>query len=99
MKIQGKYKIESIFELTGRGIVLAGRLLNGNIEKGNLINVIFQDHSYSFRIRGVEMVNAKNYELINLGLLVNIEDSELKSRLKSSEGIDIPASIVLEEAS
>jgi translation elongation factor EF-Tu-like GTPase len=53
----GKFKVEDTFSITGRGWVLAGKLLTGQVSAGSYL--VFED-STRWKIRAVEFINYAN---------------------------------------
>ena len=54
----GTFKIEDTFTITGRGLVLAGYLVAGQVATGNYL--VFESATY-WKITGVNFINRHNH--------------------------------------
>ena len=83
MKIVGEFDVNSIFKLTGFGIVIAGRIVNGVIRSGDLIDIEFKDGVEQFEISGVEhiLTSASNPDPYAFGLLIKNLSSQEEKKL------------------
>lgn len=74
--MKAKFQINDIFTVTGRGIVLSGNIVDGNISKGDLVKI----GDELFPIIGVEgFSNAGGFKPMNpnVGLLIKTPDGLL----------------------
>jgi len=56
MKTVGEFEVNNTFKITGRGLVIAGRIISGTIKIGDLIDIEFADGVEHFEISGVEHI-------------------------------------------
>ena len=52
-----KYKIADTFKITGRGLVFAGEIIEGEINHGDMIEFIFLGQTKLRKIKGVELIS------------------------------------------
>ncbi|MBS9462042.1 hypothetical protein KIM67_06440 [Flagellimonas sp. 389] len=83
----GKFQIEDIFEIKGRDLVLAGRIIDGVISTGNKIEFKLNNDLRIREITSVEGITHTNPEKINTGLLIKCMDNEEVNNLKESKKI------------
>lgn len=61
------FKIDSIFQITGRGQVIAGSILNGEINAGDFIEVLLDKNLVRLKIKSVEAIlGARDLSKISL---------------------------------
>lgn len=81
--LKGVFMLDATFKITGRGLVLTGRLIDGDISSGDRIvfykNGIVKDR----RVLGVQMPGRASREPSMLGLLVRCENEEEIEELRS----------------
>ena len=76
-KADAKYQIEETFKITGRGIVLAGTVLEGEINIGDLMIFEFKNSVLVRKITGIEGIRA-TIEKPNTGILIEcINETEI----------------------
>lgn len=80
-----KFQIEDIFEITGRGLVFAGRIIDGVISIGNQIEFELNSNSLRREILGIEGIRHANPEKVNVGLIIKCENVEEIKKLKDSK--------------
>jgi putative acetyltransferase len=75
-EIKSVYAIEDTFNITGRGLVLAGRIVEGNINTfaGDYIEFTAVNRLRRRRIKGVEMFSGPRVGFSKIGLLIQCED-------------------------
>ena len=66
----GAFQVEYIFEITGRGLVLAGSILDGLVGAGYHIECIIEGEEYIRKIKSVEMISHIDREKYSIGLLI-----------------------------
>lgn len=76
------FNISVVFKITGRGIVFGGLILEGEVSKGDVVQIA----SKECRINSVEFIDGKSQEY-NIGLLVLASDSEEDVLLKTAPQI------------
>ena len=76
------FKINNIFEITKRGYVLAGDILEGNIESGDLLSI---PPRKSLVITSVEFIDYNNGKA-KIGLMLGALSVETQNLLKKSIG-------------
>lgn len=81
-KANAKYEIEETFKIKGRGIILAGTVLRGEINIGDLLIFKFKNNILERKITGIEGIRA-TIEKPNTGILIEckneIEIEELRN--------------------
>lgn len=76
-KIIAKYQIGDTFKITGRGIVLTGKVLEGEIRIGHSMKFLFNNDSIERIITGIEGVRA-TIAKPNTGILIKcLNDNEI----------------------
>ncbi|MEL0457623.1 hypothetical protein WJN01_15410 [Flavobacteriaceae bacterium SZ-1-7] len=80
-----KFYIEDIFEITGRGLAFAGRIVDGVVSKGNEVEFDINNNCRRREILGIEGIRHSNNEKTNIGLLIKCLDKEEVSELKNSK--------------
>jgi len=75
-----KFKISDVFEITNRGYVLSGEIVDGEIDARNLIHF-----DKGIIIKSVESINIKNQEF-EVGLLIGYVAGMTKDQLKELLG-------------
>lgn len=80
-----KFHIEDIFEITGRGLAFAGRIIDGVVSIGNQVEFNLKNSCQRREILGIEGIRHSNPEKVNIGLLIKCLDKEEVNELKSSK--------------
>lgn len=83
----GKFYIEDVFELTGRGIVLAGRIIDGIISKGNQVEFNIENKFLRREIIGIEGIRHPNPETVNVGLVIKCLNEQENNKVKDTREI------------
>ncbi len=73
-----KFQVEDIFEITGRGLVFAGRIVDGVISMGNKAEFDLSNNSLKREIIGIEGIRHSNPEKVNTGLIIKCQNEEEK---------------------
>lgn len=75
-EIKSVYAIEDTFNITGRGLVITGRLVEGNINTfaGDYIEFTAVNRLRRRKIKGVEMFSGPRVGFSKIGLLIQCED-------------------------
>ncbi len=84
-EIKSVYSIEDTFNITGRGLVIAGRVVEGNI------NIFAEDHIEFMalnrlrrrKIKGVQMFSGPRADFSKIGLLIQCENKEEIDELRA----------------
>jgi hypothetical protein len=94
-----KVQINDTFQVTGRGLILAGELLEGDFYSGAEITFRMQNKPYCFIITGKEMGGYRKNERGNLivGLLVRANEQETKELYQNPQIQGVIAEIHSEE--
>jgi len=71
--------------MTGRGLVFAGRIIDGVVSIGNQVEFKLNNNLRKREILGVEGIRHNNPEKINIGLLIKCGSKEEINELKSSK--------------
>ena len=74
----GLFKVEDQFNLTDRGVVILGQLLDGELKVGANLKLEIDDKSVSLKIKNVEIADYVSEKKSSVGLLFAIEDDGLK---------------------
>jgi hypothetical protein len=74
----GLFKVEDQFNLTGRGLVILGQLIDGELEAGANLKLEIDDKPVSLKIKSVEFADYVSEQKSSIGLLFAIEDEGLK---------------------
>jgi translation elongation factor EF-Tu-like GTPase len=69
-----KFKITDSFKITGRGIVLAGTILEGVIHTGDSIEFFAKNRLLRRLITGVEGITKSPPDDVNIGLIIKCEN-------------------------
>ena len=77
-----KFKISGVFEITNRGYVLLGEILEGEIASGGLIHF---DSNTTLKIKSIEAVR-DSHNPSNLGLIVGVIDKIILDQLRGLTG-------------
>ncbi len=80
-----KFYIEDVFEITGRGLAFAGRIVDGVVSIGNQVEFNLNNSCRRREIIGIEGIRHSNPEKINIGLLVKCSSKEEINELKDSK--------------
>lgn len=70
----GTFKIENSFNVSGRGIVAIGQLIEGMPKVGTYISINISDQDELIKIIGIERGNSDENDIIRFGLLLLIDD-------------------------
>ena len=73
-QVTAKYIIKDAFKITGRGLVLAGHIDEGEIYLGDFIEFNAFDKRRKRKITGIEGIRNANPDKTNTGLLIKCED-------------------------
>ena len=65
-----KYRIKEIFKITGRGLVLAGYIEDGEVSVGDYIEFAVYGKIIKRRISGIEGIRKVNSEKTNTGIFI-----------------------------
>ena len=83
MRMMGaKYRIKDTFIITGRGLVLAGTIEEGEIFTGDYIEFIAFGKTRKRKITGVSGMRKADDERMNVGLLIECENENEKVELR-----------------
>jgi len=77
-----RYEIQDTFYITGRGIVFAGQILEGEVCVGDLIKFKVNDEFRIRKIEGLESINRGSQERANTGLLIQCKDKKEEEEFK-----------------
>lgn len=69
------FKINNIFLITGRGQVIAGIILNGQIDSGDFIQTLVGENLVTLKIKSVEAIN-NAHDFLETGLLMEPFDED-----------------------
>ncbi len=74
--IIAKFQITDTFNLTNRGYVLVGIILDGTISSGNFIHLTKLEEVLKLKIIGVGMSNSISRKTSDFSLLISMNDRE-----------------------
>lgn len=78
-EIKAIYAIEDTFKITGRGLVFAGKLIEGNMSAGDRIVFTAGQQLMDRKIQGVQMAGRGSMDLSKVGLLIQCgNESEIE---------------------
>ena len=75
-KPTAKYQIADTFKITGRGLVFAGQIIDGQISLGDYIDFPFKNELRRRKITGIEGMTTAHPEKVNTGLLIKCNNPE-----------------------
>ncbi len=95
MKEIAKYYISDKFIITGRGLIFAGHILEGQISLGNLIRFSIDSQVMLREIKGIEhsIQSIGVFDKMNTGLLIGCTHEEEIQQIRNSNLKDIEAII------
>jgi len=76
-----KYRIKDIFRITGRGLVLAGYIEDGEVSVGDYIEFNVFEKTIKKRISGVEGIRKANFEKTNTGIFIECNNENVINEL------------------
>ena len=92
-KPTAKYQIADTFKITGRGLVFAGQILEGQISHGDFIEFPFKNELRRRKIIGIEGMTTAHPEKVNTGLLIKCESPDEIDEIRNSPLKNILTSI------
>ena len=75
MNAIGTFKIETSFNVTGRGIIAVGQIIEGSSKLGSFISIDISGKQEILKIIGIERGNPDGNNITRYGLLLSIDDS------------------------
>jgi translation elongation factor EF-Tu-like GTPase len=84
-----KFKTDSTFTVTGRGLVVAGEIMEGKIKVGMMARI--PSWPQELRISGVEFIRRKDQKPCDIGLLFSSRDEAEYARWRA---LDLEAQIL-----
>ena len=72
---KGKFNLDASFQLTGRGLVLVGDLIEGKVAAGNYITFNTGIETVTLKISSVEFVDHISERRAEIGLVLKNEDN------------------------
>lgn len=77
-----KFKINNCFNLTGRGEVLAGVIVEGIISPGDTANLIINNHLVKSQIKSFEYIDHIQEKTSEIGLIIEaVRSDQYKDQL------------------
>ena len=78
-EIKGRFSIEAAFIITGRGLVLSGKLKAGNVQAGDSIELEILNSKRKRVISGVDWGMGQQLEHRKIGLMIRcIDEAEIE---------------------
>ncbi|MBA3682591.1 MAG: hypothetical protein H0W73_15740 [Bacteroidetes bacterium] len=71
-----KYKIADSFKITGRGLIFAGAIIDGEVNCGDMIEFIFSGQTRLRKIKSIEMIRTTNGSENTIGLVISCFDQK-----------------------
>lgn len=88
------FKVETSFNITGRGIVVVGIVTKGTVRLGACANILINYKPVAVTVSGIEHGNPDDQGIVKFGLLLRFADEECKKLAKDNRLQ--PQTIVLE---
>jgi translation elongation factor EF-Tu-like GTPase len=79
-----KMKVFDVFNITNRGTVLSGEIIEGEISSGNLFKLNVEGRELIYQINSVESFSTETKAII--GLLIRFENNPELSYLENATG-------------
>ena len=79
----GVFKIKDSFQITGRGLVALGHLIEGTVKVGQRISLQVDGQIFLLKISGVEFGKPKENQEPFLGLRISNDNPSLNINLKN----------------
>lgn len=83
-----KFKIADTFKITGRGLVFAGEIIEGEINHGDMIEFIFSGQTKLRKIKGIELIRRVDGNVNTIGLLIACTDQNEIDELKGHMAVN-----------
>ena len=95
MKEVAKYHISDKFIITGRGLMFAGYIIEGQIKTGDVIQFCYNDLTVIRKIKGIEqsLNNERVFDGLNTGILIECTNEEEIQQIRNSSLKDVKVSI------
>jgi GTPase len=77
-----KFKINIVFKITGRGHVLSGNIIDGEISSGDLVQLVLDGKMRQLMIRSVESIDHST-EIAEIGLILGPLENNIVSFLEA----------------
>lgn len=94
-----KFQVEDVFVITGHGLVLAGRIVDGVASIRNEVEFYLENELITRPITGIEGIRHKNPEKVNLGLRLKCKNKTEVEKIKNSKAIFTTLNIYTEKMS
>ncbi|MBC7864191.1 MAG: hypothetical protein IAF38_14535 [Bacteroidia bacterium] len=88
-----RFQIEDIFKITGRGIVLAGKIIEGEINTGDIIELKINGEIKTRQICGLEMFG-RTMDTSKFAVLIRTESEEEVIELRAWQHNNFTAEII-----
>jgi translation elongation factor EF-Tu-like GTPase len=89
LDLKATFKINSVFSILNRGLVVTGQILNGTIEAGNSISLNTHGELAYHEIGSVEYVDHSGINNYEVGLVIELAGSNARTHLESILGQEI----------
>jgi hypothetical protein len=85
--IKAKCNVSTVLDVTNRGKVIIGTLIEGELNKGDTFELVSDDEKFSYSISSVEAVNIKGATCI--GLLISSHSNPDLTMLEQAASLTI----------
>ena len=96
VKTIGAFRIETSFDVSGRGIIVVGQIMDAIPKTGKFISIEISGKKEVFKITGIECGNPDENNIIRYGLLLSINDS-VQFKFISDNKLDEQIADILED--
>ncbi len=84
-KTKAQFKISETFKITGRGLVFAGEIIDGNVNSGDSIEFTFSGQTIVRKIKGINLISRVDRSLNNnVGLLISCINKKEMEDIRNS---------------
>jgi hypothetical protein len=97
MRKVGTFKVETSFNIPYRGITVVGQLLEGKPTTGKFLSVTVAGDNKLFQIIGTEHGNPVENDIIRFGLVLKIDDDNLRNYIAVNKLVEQVAEIFEED--
>jgi translation elongation factor EF-Tu-like GTPase len=97
MKTIGKFKIKDSFNITGRGLVAIGDIIEGKVKIGSVVTFNTGSENVTPKVGGVEMGDKRSTGECFVGLLFVYKDENERRRYESLKLNEQTVDVMAEE--
>ena len=93
MNSVAKFEITESYNITGRGLVIVGDIIDGSIKTENYLTIKSENNELKLKIKGIDFVDKRISKVSKLGLTFYYENEEQKIKIQNLK-IDRQISII-----